>query len=145
MRQLEIKLGVYAGNLWHHWEIRRHETVNPSGQHLSQPRRMWYKLLLQLTEAPSVVALTPQGPLAEVGLGAGLKKVGLRLVVGNEVCVCGFRQGLSGNGEKVLLQYLVRGLRFFPLTVPLVSRSWPGAHVPRLSSRSFPLPGRQFS
>lgn len=34
-----------------------------------------------------MVALTPQDPLAEVGLGSGLKKLGLRLVVGNEVCV----------------------------------------------------------
>lgn len=57
--------------LWHHWEIRHHEAVHPSGQHLSQPRRMWYKLQLKLKEAPSVVALTPQGPLAEVGLGSG--------------------------------------------------------------------------
>lgn len=34
-----------------------------------------------------MVALTPHGPLAEVGLGSGLKKLGLRLAVVNEVYV----------------------------------------------------------
>lgn len=67
-RQVEIKHGVYSGNLGHRWE-RWHEVPHPSRQREAGPG------CLVMNEAPLALDLTPGGFPAEVGLGSGLKKV----------------------------------------------------------------------
>lgn len=55
--------------------------------------------------------LDPTGLLSEVGLGSGRKRLGLRLVVGNKVCVWVLTGALGEARGGSLVQCLVRGLR----------------------------------